>query len=215
MYMDIFFTYLIQNGVPRETIDILLMFPIMAGFIVAARQIVGIKAFGIYTPLIITFALTEIGFKYGVSIFIVSLVVASIVRFLLRKIRMLYLPKMALILSITALSMFLILIESIFSSRTIFVQLSIYQILIIITLVEKFINAQIEKGYRTAIMLSVETLILASIGNIIMTTTQLRDIVFFNPWVILMFFMGIIFLGRYEGLRIKEYIRFRKLISNQ
>lgn len=213
--MDIFFQYLMDNGVPRETIDILLMFPIMAGFIVAARQIVGIKAFGIYTPLIITFALTEIGFKYGVSIFIVSLVIASIVRYLLRKIRILYLPKMALILSITALSMFLSLIWGIFSDSTVFVQASIYQILIIITLVEKFINAQMEKGYRTAVILSVETLILASIGNLIMTTTSLRDLVFYNPWIILIVFAGIIFLGRYEGLRISEYIRFRKIISNQ
>lgn len=213
--MDIFFNYLIQNGVPRETVDILLMFPIMAGFIVAARQIVGIKAFGIYTPLIITFALTEIGFKYGVSIFIVSLVVASIVRYLLRKVRILYLPKMALILSITALSMFLSLVWGIFSDSTVFVQASIYQILIIITLVEKFINAQMEKGYRTAVVLSIETLILASLGNLIMTTTQLRDLVFYNPWVILIVFAGIIFLGRYEGLRISEYIRFRKIISNQ
>ena len=212
--MDIFFSYLMDNGVPRETIDILLMFPIMAGFIVAARQIVGIKAFGIYTPLIITFALTEIGFKYGVSIFIVSLIVASIVRYLLRKIRILYLPKMALILSITALSMFLSLVWGIFSDSTVFVQASIYQILII-TLVEKFINAQMEKGYRTAVTLSVETLILASLGNLIMTTTQLRDLVFYNPWIILIVFAGIIFLGRYEGLRISEYIRFRKIISNQ
>jgi hypothetical protein len=213
--MDIFFQYLMDNGVPRETIDILLMFPIMAGFIVAARQIVGIKAFGIYTPLIITFALTQIGFKYGVSIFIVSLVIASIVRYLLRKIRILYLPKMALILSITALSMFLSLIWGIFSDSTVFVQASIYQILIIITLVEKFINAQMEKGYRTAVILSVETLILAAIGNLIIATTSLRDLVFYNPWIILIVFAGIIFLGRYEGLRISEYIRFRKIISNQ
>ena len=195
--MDIFFDYLMRNGVPRETIDILLMFPIMAGFIVAARQIVGIKAFGIYTPLIIT------------------LLVASIVRFLLRKIRILYLPKMALILSITALSMFFSLVLGIFSDSTVFVQASIYQILIIITLVEKFINAQMEKGYRTAVILSLETLILASIGNLIMTTTRLRDLVFYNPWLILVVFAGIIFLGRYEGLRISEYIRFRRIISNQ
>jgi len=192
----------------------LLMFPIVAALIVAARQIVGIKSFGIYTPLIITFAFLEIDIKYGAVIFIVSLLVATMMRILLRNLRILYLPKMALILSITVLTMFLILIEAAFSDRTVVANLSVYQVLIIITLVEKFINVQIEKGYRTASILATETLALSTIGYLIVASPAVQDFVFDNPAIILFFFVVIIFLGRYEGLRINEYFRFRNLFKN-
>lgn len=112
--MQILFEYLLSNNVPRETIDIILMFPVLVGFIVAARHIIGIKGFGIYTPLIITLAFSEIGFKYGAIIFILSLLIASLTRIALKSFRMLYLPKMALILSITTLSMFALLFEGVY-----------------------------------------------------------------------------------------------------
>jgi len=212
---DPLFNFLIEGGVPKDTIIVLLMFPIIASFIVAARQIVGIKAFGIYAPLIITFTFLEVNIKYGFAIFIMALLVASLTRFVLKKFSILYLPKMALILSITVMTMFFILIEAILNNRTILVNLPIYQILIIITLVEKFINVQIEKVYRTAIVLSVETLILSSLGYYIISNDWIRELVFNNPLIVILFFIIIILLGKYDGLRINEYIRFRKLISNR
>ena len=48
--------YMINQGVPQETVVLLLMLPIVATIIALARQIIGIKGFGIYTPLIISFA---------------------------------------------------------------------------------------------------------------------------------------------------------------
>ncbi len=209
------FDFLIQGGVPRETLIVLLMFPIVASLIVAARQIVGIKAFGIYTPLIITFAFLEIDIKYGSAIFVTSLIVASVMRFMFQRLRMLYLPKMALILSITAMTMFLILIEGVLQDRTVLIDLSVYQMLIIITMVEKFINVQIEKGYRTAVILATETLALATVGYYVITNEWFQNLVFQTPLIIAVFFLVIIFLGRYEGLRLSEYIRFRKVIENR
>jgi hypothetical protein len=209
--MDAFFTFLTSNGVPKETIAILLMFPILASFIVISRQVIGIKAFGIYTPLIITFAFLSTGFRYGAAIFILALSVATLVHYLLQRIRILYLPKMALILSITVLSMFLLLIEGAYNDRTVLIGLSIYPLLIIITLVETFINVQMEKGYRTAFILSLETLLLSTLGYYIVTYQPIRAFTLDNPWIILLVFGLIIFLGRWKGLRVSEYIRFRKV----
>ena len=45
-----------DQGVPLETILLLLMLPIIATLIAFLRQVVGIKAFGIYT---------KIGLQYG------------------------------------------------------------------------------------------------------------------------------------------------------
>jgi len=209
-----FFQFLISTGVPEETIILLLLFPFVATMIVTLRQIVGIKAFGIYTPLIITFAFLETGLRYGAAIFVLSLFIATLFRFLLQQMRILYLPKMAIILSVTVLSMFLILLEGALSRRTVLISLSVLPILIIITLVEKFITAQIEKGYRQALFLSVETLIISSICYFILAFQPLRTFVFLNPLIVVPIFLFNIILGRWDGLRLMEYIRFRKVIAH-
>ncbi len=49
-------TYMVAQGVPKETVVLILMLPIVATIIAFARQVIGVKGFGIYTSLIITFA---------------------------------------------------------------------------------------------------------------------------------------------------------------
>ena len=50
------------------------------------RQVIGIKAFGIYTPAIITFALLATNqIKYGITIFVTVIAVGTVTRFFLKK----------------------------------------------------------------------------------------------------------------------------------
>lgn len=208
------FDYMIANGVPKETIVLLLMLPIIATFIVATRQIAGIKAFGIYTPLIITFAFFDMGIKYGIAIFVVVLLVGTLVRYFVRHFRLLYLPRMGIVLTVTAMAILILLFEGVVSKRTVFIGSSIFSILIMITLAEKFIAAQIEKGLKTAVVLSVETLIISTLGYYILQWPELQDIVFFYPQIILLTLAINIFLGRWKGLRLIEYFRFKDLLKS-
>lgn len=208
------FDYMIANGVPKETIVLLLMLPIIATFIVATRQIAGIKAFGIYTPLIITFAFFDMGIKYGIAIFVVVLLVGTVVRYFVRHFRLLYLPRMGIVLTVTAMAILILLFEGVVSKRTVFIGSSIFSILIMITLAEKFIAAQIEKGLKTAVVLSVETLIISTLGYYILQWPKLQDTVFFYPQIILLTLAINIFLGRWKGLRLIEYFRFKDLLKS-
>lgn len=207
------FNFMIQGGVPRETIILLLMLPIIATFIVATRQIIGIKAFGIYTPLIITFAFFDMGIKYGLVIFIVVLLTGTLVRYVVRLFHLLYLPRMGIVLSATALAILFLLFEGVVSRRTVLISSSIFSILIMITLTEKFIAAQIEKGLKSAIVLSIETLLISIVGYYILEWDQLQNIVFLYPQIILATFLINIFLGRWSGLRLIEYFRFKGLLK--
>ncbi len=58
---------MINQGVSEEAIILLLMLPIVATIIAFSRQVIGIKGFGIYTPLIISFAFLATGLKYGLA----------------------------------------------------------------------------------------------------------------------------------------------------
>jgi len=140
-------SFFLSEGVPFDTVILILMLPIIATFIAFLRQVVGIKAFGIYTPLIITFAfLATNGLKYGIAIFVAVILAGMLMRFVLKPFRLLYLPRVAIMLSVVAVVILLFLVVGGNLQRTGLAAVSIFPILIMITLVEKFVAVQIEKA---------------------------------------------------------------------
>lgn len=205
--------FFVTEGVPRETVELLLMVPIVATFIAFLRQVVGIKAFGIYTPSIVIFAFIATGIKYGVAIFVSVIIVGMMVRFLLKKLRILYLPRVAITVSIVALAILGILVLGGSQQRTGLAAVSIFPLLIMITIVEKFVAAQIEKGNKTAMILAVETLVISLVGYYLVKWPSLTNLIGTYPWVILFTIPINIFLGKWTGLRLAEYFRFREILK--
>jgi len=205
---------MILSGVPKELIGLILMLPIVATLIAFSREIIGVKGFGIYTSLIIAYAFVGTGLVNGVIIFTLILVSGTLMRLFIKGPRLLYLPRMAIILSGVAFTIFLMFIVAAFYRETSFLKISFFPIIIMITLVENFITAQIERGPQTAITLTIETLILASISYLIMTWQWLTGLVL--AWPLAVFPVVIIInvlLGKWTGLRFTELIRFRELIK--
>jgi hypothetical protein len=199
--MNQFITLALTNGVPLDTLILVLILPIIVTMIAFFRQVVGIKAFGIYTPAIITFALLATNeIRYGITIFITVIIVGTLTRLLLKQFRLLYLPRVVLI------------IGGIYN-RTGLASVSIFPILIMITLVEKFVAVQIEKGGRAAMVLALETLIISVIGYYIASWDMLIRIILHYPWISLLTLPINIFLGKWTGLRLTEYFRFRQIIK--
>ncbi|EKE11583.1 MAG: hypothetical protein ACD_15C00059G0021 [uncultured bacterium] len=206
--------FFISEGVPLETIILILMLPIIATLIAFLRQVVGIKAFGIYTPLIITFAfLATNGLRYGIAIFLVILFLGMLMRFMLKPFRLLYLPRVAIMLTVVALSILLFLVFGGVVQRTGLASVSIFPIVIMITLVEKFVSVQIEKGDKTALILAFETLIISIAGFYIASWGDLRTVLLAYPWLILITIPINIVIGKWTGLRVSEYIRFRNILK--
>lgn len=207
--------YMINQGVLQETIILLLMLPITALIIAFARQIVGIKGFGIYTPLIIAYAFITLGLGYGLIFFAIIMTVGTLMRLLVRKSRLLYLPRMALVITSVAVAiLLLILIGSYFQFNNL-IAISIFAVIVMITLVEKFIAAQIERGDREAIILTLETLILSIICYWVALWPWLQSFVFSYPLLTILSTILInILLGKWTGLRLTELYRFRQVIKN-
>lgn len=211
-------------GVPFNTVMLILFLPIVVTVITFFRQIVGIKAFGIYTPAMITFAFLIIGMqsgdvlngvKYGVPMFIMVIVIGTISRVFMRRFRLLYLPRMAIVITMVAFSTLVILVASGFFQRTGLANVSIFPILIMITLVEKFVSTQIDKGSRVAIILSVETLMISLIAYFLISWPTLTLFVQKYPLSVFLTVLINIFLGRWSGLRITEYFRFNRIVSKK
>lgn len=212
-----FVNFIVEQGVPLQTVALLLMLPIVVTLVAFFRQVVGIKAFGIYTPSIITFALLAFdpnGLKYGIAIFVSVIAVGTLSRLIMKKFRLLYLPRVAMTVSIVSLSLLGILVVGGMTHRTGLAAVSIFPLLILITLAEKFVATQIEKGSRVALILAVETLVISVAGYFLISWSTLIILILEHPWIILFTFLINFSLGKWTGLRITELFRFRKIIKH-
>lgn len=221
--MNKFIEFAVLQGVPIETVTLILMLPIVVTIIAFFRQVVGIKAFGIYTPALVTFAFFGIGIdadnffkgmKYGISIFATVITIGTLSRIFLKRFRLLYLPRVAIVITIVSLSTLVILILGGLMQRTGLASVSIFPILIMVALVEKFVSTQIEKGARTAVILSIETLIISLVCYTVVSWSELVGFVQKYPWIVLGTIFINLLLGKWTGLRLSEYIRFKNVLKN-
>ncbi|MEK9151708.1 MAG: 7TM domain-containing protein [Patescibacteria group bacterium] len=209
--------FFVEQGVPLQTVTLLLMLPLVATLVAFFRQVVGIKAFGIYTPSIITFALLAFdpnGLKYGIAIFVSVILVGLVTRLALKRFRLLYLPRVAITLSVISLAILFILVIGGIYGRTGLASISIFPLLIMITLAEKFVATQIEKGSRAAFVLAIETLVISVIGYYLVRWNALAALLLSYPWAVLFTFLINFSLGKWTGLRVTEYFRFRKILRH-
>jgi hypothetical protein len=216
MFYHPWINYLVLQGVPLQTVALLLMIPVVATLVAVFRQVVGIKAFGIYTPSIITFAFLAFdpnGLKYGIVIFVSIILVGMLSRYLLKRLRLLYLPRVALTITIVTLAILGILLIGGLTRRTGLASVSIFPLLIMITLAEKFVATQIEKGSRQAFILAAETLLISLVGYFLITWDTFILFILRYPWAILFTLVINVLLGKWTGLRLSEYFRFRKILA--
>ncbi|NQT49439.1 PKD domain-containing protein [Candidatus Kuenenbacteria bacterium] len=206
--------YMVDKGLPLNTIYLILILPVIATIMAFARQVIGIKALGIYTPSIVAVAFLVTGLKYGLLIFIITLLVGTISRLGARKIRLSYLPRMAIVLSLVSFSIFGIFLVGAWSGKVGLLEISIFPILVMVLLTEKFISAQIERGNKNAVVLILETLFLSIICYWLASWQVLRTLIIGYPEYVLLTLIINILIGKWTGLRLIEYYRFRKVIKN-
>ncbi len=206
--------FIVNQNVDINTVYLLLALPAVATLIAGVRQVIGIKSFGIYAPLVLTFAFWATGLKYGLAIFCVILVTGTLMRYFLQRVRLLYMPRMAIVLSVISVVSLALLALGGWLGKFGLASVSILPILIMITLIEKFISAQVEKGVRNAAFLSLETVLISVAGYGLLISTRFRAFVLDYPEYLLGLILVNVLLGKWTGLRLTEYLRFRNVIKN-
>jgi len=226
-FMSYFVNVLVNKGIPDNTIALLLLLPVIATVVAFMRQVVGITTFGIYTPTIITLSFLIIGIHAGLLTLLAAIGVGVLAKPLLKRGRMLFIPKMAIMLTVVAFTLLLILISGIYLGlfNAQFLSIAIFPMLILSTLVEKFISAKTESDFSSATVIMGETLLVAVIayfiaggeidlGLVSFKFEFVKTMMLTYPEIIFLLLIIDIFLGRWSGLRVLERIRFREILRH-
>ncbi|MGH9857755.1 MAG: 7TM domain-containing protein, partial [Acidobacteriota bacterium] len=211
-FISLGINYLVNRGVPINSITLVLMLPVIATILSFSRQVIGIKAFGLVTPAITTLSFLVMGLRYGLIVFIAVLLAGTLTRMVMRQLRLLYLPRMALVLTSVSISILTLFGIGVATNNTTLVSFSIFPILILTLLAEEFIALQFKAGARPALIVTAWTLALAIGCYFIVSWELLRTVIVSYPEVVLLAIPINILLGRWGGLRLTEYFRFRKLL---
>ncbi len=206
----------VNAGVPPNTIVLLLLLPGVAALIAAARHLIGIRGFGIFLPAALSVVFVATGPFVGIGLFLIIVVVSTAIRIFLRraKIKLQYLPRMAMLLHFVVLGILLVLFLTPIFGRPDLVNVSIFPVLILVLLAEDFSKVQLGKSAKVAVSLATETLILALVSYIFLNLEFVQEFALLHPeiWIISIFVFDYL-LGKYVGLRFLEFWRFRKLIT--
>ena len=207
----------VDAGVPPNTIILLLLLPVAAAAIASARHLLGLRGFGIFLPAALSIVFVATGPVVGIVLFLVIVAISTTARMILRKlkIKLQYLPKMALLLWFVAVGVLGVLFTTPFIQHPDLASVSIFPVLVMVLLAEDFNRVQVGKSAKTAINLVTETLILSLASYVLLTLKPMQEFALLNPEILLLVVIIIDYLvGKYVGLRFIEFWRFRKLISD-
>jgi hypothetical protein len=181
----------------QAVFSILLLVPIGAFLMVVLRNLIGIKTFGTFMPILIALAFRETRLLWGVALFVVVIALGLAVRFYLERLRLLLVPRLASVLIIVV------------------VILAVISMLVIMTMaIERMSIVWEERGAMEAIQEGAGTLLVAGLAYLVMSLDSVRHLVFVFPELLLVVLAATLLMGRYSGYRLLELLRFRALAED-
>ena len=205
----------VGKGVPPNMFVLVLLFPLTAALVAFSRNVMGVKGFGIFMPAAVSVAFLSTGVKMGALLFVSILLTSSLARWLIRKMRMQYFPRMAMMIWAVSLAVFGLLLASPWlGGGSSLQQTGIFPILLFVLLADPFIEAQIHKSTKMALIMAVETVVLALIAFWVMSSVWLQETVLLQPELSIVLVMLVNYLiSRYRGLRLLEIWRFKDILK--
>ncbi len=204
----------VEWGVSVNTVVLLFLFPLVASLVAFSRQVVGLNGFGMITPSLLAIAFLSTGGLVGIAILTFVVGTAILSKSAIKKVRIPYLPKLAILLWMMSVAVLGLMLIGGFGGLKSFLSIGIFPIILFMSVAETFIEAQITRSFNASLIMLLETVVLAFVSYKMMSSNMIQSVALLNPeiWLILVLVINLL-IGRYKGLRLLEVWRFRKIIS--
>ncbi len=191
--------------------QMLLMIPLGALMIVFLRNVVGMRSFGTFMPVLIALAFRETRLLAGIILFLVVVGVGLLLRFYLERLRLLLVPRLAAVLTIVVILLIGVGVVSYQLNIEVGLSVALFPMVIIAMVIERMSISWEESGPRNALIEGAGSLVMAILAFLVMEQLLLRHLMLVFPELLLVVLAITIALGRYTGYRISELGRFRHL----
>lgn len=190
---------------------VLLLVPLGAFLLVILRNVVGVKTFGTFMPVLIALSFRETQLLWGIVLFTVVVVLGLAIRFYLDRLKLALVPRLASVLMVVVLLMAGISIISNQLDLEWGLSIALFPMVILTMTIERMSVVWDEGGPAEAVEQGLGSLLVATLAYLVMSIGQLAHMVFVFPELLLLVLALTLLLGRYTGYRLLELGRFKAL----
>lgn len=198
----------------QQDFKILVTIPIGVLLLVLLRNLIGIKTFGTFLPILIALSFKETGLVAGVLLFTLVVVLGLLTRQLLDRLNLLMIPRVGSILIVVLLFMITIAMLSFKLGIDVGLSVTLFPMVILAIMIERMSILWDERGPFEVFKQGIGTIVVASLGFWIMNLAALQHILFVFPELLLVVLGITMVMGRYTGFKLTELFRFRAIINS-
>jgi hypothetical protein len=205
-----------SQSLPLATQDVyrvLLLVPVGVFVLVLMRNVVGLRTFGTFMPVLVALAFRETHLLAGLVLITVLVALGLVIRFYLEKLKLLLVPRLAAVLIVVILLMLSVSIVCNHLGIESGLSVALFPMVIITMIIERMSIVWEERGPREAVLEGMGSLLCASLAYIVMSWNALEHLVVTFPELLLVLLAVTLLLGRYSGYRLLELRRFRALVT--
>ncbi len=195
----------------QDVFEVLLLVPIGGVLIAFFRQVVGLNSFGTFMPILIALSFRETSLITGLILFTSIVMIGLGLRAYFNQLQLLIVPRLAAVLTVVTLLMTAVALVANAFDIALGLSISLFPLVIITMTIERMSLAWDEYGSREALSRGGGSLIAATLGYLVMSNTYIEHYVFVFPELLLIAIALLLVLGRYNGYKFSEYLRFRSL----
>ncbi|MDQ6978192.1 MAG: 7TM domain-containing protein, partial [Ghiorsea sp.] len=199
-------------GISQNLLKIILMIPIGALVTVIFRNVIGLETFGTFLPALIASAARDTGLFWGSVGFVLVIVLTALVRRGMDWLQLLHSPKMAILLTVVVMIILGATVVSTNLGLNQLAHLSLFPIAILAITAERFSIFEAEHGLWKAFKVTLATLVVVAAAYTVMESQFLQSMFLAFPELLFVLIALNLWLGRWIGMRVTEFFRFRKLI---
>ncbi len=195
----------------QQVYRIILTVPIGVFLLTVLRNVIGLRTFGTFMPVLIAIAFRETHVLWGVFLFSIVVSIGLLARLYLENLRLLVVPRLASVLIVVVLTMAGISIVSNQLGLQRGLSVALFPMVIMTMTVERMSVTWDERGPAQMLQLGISSLAVAALAHLIMVNAYVEHLCLVFPELLLVVLAGTLLLGRYSGYRLLDLLRFKAL----
>ncbi len=198
---------------PFSLLRTILMLPVGALVVVLFRNVIGMPTFGTFLPALLAAAAGETGALWGIIAVLLVVLAVALVRSGIQRLELLHSPTLAILLGGVVFTLVAIAMLAERTGILPLTKVTMFPIAVLAISAERFYLSLTEHGARDAGKELAGTLTVMLACFTVMNSLALQVLVIGFPEILFLVVAADLYLGRWVGMRLSEYLRFRRLLG--
>lgn len=198
----------------QHLVKFLLLLPLSALIVSVFRVVIGVPTFGTFGPALLGLVFLDwTSLPWGLGIFLFIVLAGWLLRHLLDRYRLLWVPRSAALLTLIIILILVILVGASYYQLPVTQYIALFPLVILTHLVERFWTVEAEDGTAASFRTLLGTVVVAVTVSLLLAPAWVGNWMFRHPETLGPVLAAMLLLGRYTGYRVSELRRFRDLLG--